>query len=319
MTLDSPVLLVIGLLITAMLCVTVVMFTRRRSAALTAAGAATGSRNRGVQFGVWLSIAGIGILSIGAAGPAASIPVPRTSGTVILAMDVSASMGATDVSPTRLAAAQKAARAFIRAQPQSVDIGVVAFEEGALVTARPSADHTVAQVAIDRLRVAGGTSLGSAIIASLSEITGKAVTIEPGGPAPNLGYWPSATVVMFSDGQNEGGGVGVGAAAKLAEKAGVHIDTVGVGTTAGTSVKADGYSLYTALDPGALTAIAKTTDGTYHPASDAAELGNIASTIDLRLTVSNQRLPLAGAFIGVALVLLLAGAALTVVRAGRVV
>jgi Ca-activated chloride channel family protein len=319
MTFDSPWLLVIGLVITAALCVAVVIFTRRRSAALAAAGAVPTSRRRGLQLGVWLSIAGIGVLSIGAAGPAASVPVPRSAGTAILAMDVSASMGATDVSPTRLAAAQKAARAFIAAQPQTVDIGVVAFEQGALTTARPDADHAVARDAIDRLKVSGGTSLGSAIIGSLSLITGKTVAIKKGGSLPNLGYWPSATIVMFSDGQDEESGTDASTAASLAEKAGVHIDTVGVGTTQGTAVKADGYSVHTALDSDTLTAISKTTGGTYHPASDAAELNGVASTIDLRLTVTNQKLPLAGAFIALALALLAAGAVLTVLRSGRVV
>src|SRR5690606_42124086 len=83
-------------------------------------------------------------------GPAAMVPVPRTAGTVILAVDVSNSMGADDVAPTRLAGAQRAARAFVEAQPDSVDIGVVAFERGALTTARPDADHSLAPNAVHR-------------------------------------------------------------------------------------------------------------------------------------------------------------------------
>jgi Ca-activated chloride channel family protein len=245
--------------------------------------------------------------------------VPRAAGTVILAMDVSGSMGASDVAPTRLAAAQQAARSFIEAQPDSVDIGVVAFEEGALTTARPSADHSVAEGAIGRLAVAGGTSLGSAIIASLSAITGKRVTVRPGGTAPDIGYWPSATIVMFSDGQDEGEGVGTATAAAVAEKAGVHIDTVGVGTVAGTTVDVDGYRLHTALNESTLKSIAHTTGGAYHPASDASELDGIASTINLRLTVTDRQVPLAGAFIALALVLLAAGAVLTIFRSGRVI
>ena len=99
----------------------------------------------------------------------------------------------------------------------------------------------------------------------------------------------------------------------------MHIDTVGVGTTAGTTVEVDGYHLFTALDPATLTSIARTTGGTYHPASDASELNGIASSINLRLTVTHEPLPLAGAFIAVALALLAAGAVLTVARTGRVV
>jgi Ca-activated chloride channel family protein len=317
MTFDSPLLLVIGLVITAGLAILAVIFARRRATALAAMGVVADRRRR-PQLGVWFSVAGLVVLSGAIAGPTASIPVPRASGTVILAMDVSNSMGAKDVAPTRLAAAQKAARAFISAQPASVDIGVVAFEEGALTTARPNADHTVADAAIKRLAVTGGTSLGSAIIASLSAITGKTVTVGKNGTA-SIGYWPSATIVMFSDGQDEGAGTSTDTAAAVAEKAGVHIDTVGVGTAAGTSVKVGGYSLQTSLDEKTLSTISATTGGAYHPASDASELNGIASTINLRLTVANQPLPLAGAFIALALALLAIGATITIIRTGRVV
>ena len=92
----------------------------------------------------------------------------------------------------------------------------------------------------------------------------------------------------------------------------MHIDTVGVGTAAGTTVEVDGYQVHTALDADELTTIAQTTGGSYHPASDAAQLDGVASTIDLRLTVADQEVPLAGAFIGFALLLLGVGAVLTV-------
>jgi Ca-activated chloride channel family protein len=273
---------------------------------------------------VWFTIAGIAVLAIAVAGPAASVPVSHASGTVILAMDVSGSMAATDVSPSRLAAAKKAALSFIDAQPDSVDIGVVAFQQGGLEAALPTADHATAEAAVRRLAAGGGTSLGDAVLASLSAITRRTVTIGPDGSAPDLGYWPSATIVLFSDGQDEAGAAGgtdagADAAASVAEKAGVHIDTVGVGTTAGTTVDVDGYHLFTALDPAALTAISQATGGTYHPASDASELDGIASSINLRLTITDQPLPLAGAFIALALALLAAGAVLTVTRTGRVV
>jgi len=317
MSFAAPALLVVGLLVVAALGWAAVAFSRRRAAALAAAGVtATG---RGRLAGVWFTIAGIAVLAIAVAGPAASIPVPRAAGTVILAMDVSGSMGASDVAPSRLAAAQHAALSFIRAQPDSVDIGVVAFEQGALVTSRPRSDHAGAEAAIGRLRVSGGTSLGSAIIASLSAITGKTVTVRRGGTAPNIGYWPSATIVIFSDGQDLGEGVSTATAAAVAEKAGVHIDTVGIGTTAGTTVDVDGYRLYTALNENTLKSIAHTTGGAYHPASDASELDGIASTINLRLTVANRHVPLAGAFIALALALLAAGAVLTIFRTGRVI
>jgi Ca-activated chloride channel family protein len=273
--------------------------------------------------GVWFTIAGVAVLAIAVAGPAASVPVSHASGTVILAMDVSGSMTATDVAPSRLGAAKQAALSFINAQPGTVDIGVVAFQQGGLEAALPTADHAPAWAAVRRLTAGGGTSLGDAVRASLSAITRKVVTIGRDGSAPNIGYWPSATIVLFSDGQDEAGaasgGTGAGVAASVAGKAGVHVDTVGVGTTGGTTVEVDGYHLFTALNEAALKSISQATGGTYHPASDASELNGIASSINLRLTVTKEPLPLAGAFIALALALLAAGAVLTVTRTGRVV
>ncbi len=124
---------------------------------------------------------------------------------------------------------------------------------------------------------------------------------------------------MFSDGQDEGQGVSASAATAVAQKAGVHVDTVGVGTAAGTTIDVDGYHLFTALDESTLKRIAQSTGGTYHPASTASQLDGIAGTINLRLTVTHERLPLAGALIAVAVALLAAGALLTIAGSGRVI
>jgi Ca-activated chloride channel family protein len=260
------------------------------------------------------------LLAVAMAGPSASLPVGRSAGTVILAMDVSNSMSANDVAPSRLAAAQQAASAFIDAQPDTVDIGVVGFDQGALTTSLPSADRAEAKAAVQRLRTAGGTSLASAILGSLSAITGESVRIGEDGELPDIGYWGSATIVLFSDGEDQGGSSdAVTAAATIAQNAGVHIEAVGVGTADGTTVKIDGYQLHTALDTEQLTAIAQATGGAYHRASETEQLDEIAATIDLRLTVAKQDVPLAGGFIAVALALLVAGALLTGVRTGRLV
>jgi Ca-activated chloride channel family protein len=321
-SLSDPALLAVGLLVAAALAWAAVAAARRRARALASAGIAAGGPGRGRARlgGVWFTIVGVAVLAIAVAGPAASVPVSRASGTVILAMDVSGSMAATDVAPSRLAAAKRTALSFISAQPDSVDIGVIAFQQGGLEAALPTPHHATASAAVRRLRAGGGTSLGDAILASLSAITRKTVAIGRDGSAPNIGYWPSATIVLLSDGQDQAGAdPGTDAAASVAEKAGVHIDTVGVGTTAGTTVDVDGYHLFTALDAATLKSISQATGGTYHPASDASELNGIASSINLRLTVTNQPLPLAGAFIALALALLAAGAVLTVTRSGRVV
>ena len=328
MSFADPVLLAVGLLVAVALAWAAIVVARRRAAALAAAGVAPsgrgGRRDRGRTAGVWCTIAGVAVLAVAVAGPSASVPVSHASGTVILTMDVSGSMAATDVPPDRLDAAKQAAVSFINAQPPTVDIGVVAFQQGGLEAALPTADHSTATAAVRRLAPGGGTSLGDAILAALSAITHRTVGLGRNGSVPAIGYWPSATIVLFSDGQDEGTAPGgtdttAVAAAAVAQKAGVHIDTVGVGTAAGTTVNVDGYHLFTALDEATLKSISQATGGAYHPASDASQLNGIASSINLRLTVTNQPLPLAGAFIALALALLVAGAVLTVTRTGRVV
>ncbi len=330
MTFANPILLAIGLVVAAVLAWAAVAASRRRATALASAGVVAGGR-RARLAGVWFTIAGIAVLAIATAGPAATVPVSHANGTVIIAVDVSGSMAATDVPPSRLGAAKKAAQAFVNAQPSSVNIGVVAFEQDGLEAAVPTSDHATTLAAIGRLSAGGGTSIGSAILAALSAITHKTVSVGANGSAPDIGYWPSATIVLFSDGQDggassstgsgtsAGASTGTSTAAAVAEKAGVRIDTVGVGTVAGTTVDVEGYHLFTGLDEAALKSISQTTGGAYHPASDASELNGIASSIDLRLTVTHQPLPLAGAFIALALVLLAAGAVLTVARTGRVI
>jgi Ca-activated chloride channel homolog len=324
MRFDHPALLAVGLLAAAALAWGAVAVARRRAAALASAGVAAGRGGRR-NGGIWLTLAGVAALGFAAAGPSVTVPVSHAHGTVVLAMDVSGSMSATDVPPSRLSAAKSAARAFIKAQPDSVEIGVVAFEQGGLEAALPTTDHAATLAAVARLGTGGGTSLGAAILAALSAITHRAVTLRANGSVPDIGYWPSATIVMFSDGQDGGAAAGGGAAAEttaaaaVAELAGVRVDTVGVGTIAGTTIDADGYHLFTALDENTLKSVAKATGGAYHPASSASELNGIASSINLRLTVTNQPLPLAGAVIALALLLLAAGAVLTVIRTGRVV
>ena len=338
MTFNNPILLVVGLVLAVALGWAALRAGRRRAKALGAAGVAAAGPRRGRVSGIWFTIAGVAVLAVAIAGPAVSLPVSHAKGTVILAMDVSGSMSATDVSPDRLSAAKKAAQAFIAAQPPSVDIGVVAFEQGGLEAAIPTADHATVSAAIARLDPGGGTSLGAAILAALSAIVHRTVALDPNfSTLPNIGFWPSATIVLFSDGQDggastgsagsgaagsgsaAGGGTGTDSAAAVAQQAGVHIDTVGVGTTQGTTVDVEGYHLFTGLDEATLKSISQATGGSYHPASNASELNGIASSIDLRLTVTKQPYPLAGAFIALALLLLAAGALLNVVRTGRVI
>jgi Ca-activated chloride channel family protein len=296
---------------------------RRRTKALAAAGlsSATPRRDRlRRHVPPVLFLSALTLLLLAVARPQATVAVPRVAGTVILAFDVSNSMTATDVAPTRLAAAQAAAIRFIRAQPDAVDIGVVAFDQGALTTRPPTRNHDEAIAAVNRLRAAGGTSLGLAILACLTTIVGHPVALpDPSSDASpaNLGYWGSATIVLLSDGEDTGGPDAV-AAAELAAGAGVRIETVGVGTVAGTTITVDGYQLVTALDEDLLTQVAATTAGSYHRAGDAQALDKIYRSLDLRITAKPEFVELTGAVVGVAVLLLTAGGLLMISWFGRI-
>ncbi|NUT37807.1 MAG: VWA domain-containing protein [Hamadaea sp.] len=325
MTFVYPGLLLIALVVTAAAVTAYTMLQRWRSAELRATGlslTATGTRGavrRHLPYVLFL--VALPLLLVGLARPQAELALPRAAGTVILVLDVSASMGADDVEPTRLKAAQTAAAAFVDEQPQTVDIGVVIFGQDGLTTQEPTKDHNAALSAIDRASPTGGTSLTRAILAALTAIVGKPVALpESGGtdqPA-DLGYWGSATIVLFSDGQDTSG-TNAESAATLAADAGVRIETVGVGTTRGTTVEVDGYQVATALDEQTLMALSAITGGSYHPAQDAAALNDIHNTVDLRVTTQTENVELTGPFAGVALLLLTLGGLLMIAWYGRIV
>ncbi len=314
MSAQYPIVFVVAVLVVAALAAGYALADRARSRRLRAAGLAVRSR-RGRHVPWILLIAAAGVLVAGLARPEATIPVPRAAGTLVIVVDVSASMSATDADPTRLAAAVAAAQELAADQPDTVDVGVVAFAGGALTAQAPSADHSLAVEALGRLTTSGGTSLGEAILGSLSTITGESVEIADDGTVPDLGYWGSATVVVYSDGEDTASTDPLAAAA-VAQTAGVHIDTIGVGTTSGTTVEVDGYTVATALDETTLAGIAETTGGTYQALVDA-QPG--AASVDLRLTTQDQVLELTAAFALVALLLLAAGWAVAIARTGRLV
>ena len=321
MSFHYPVMVVVAAVACVALALLYGRLHRDRARTLAAAGLTPPGRS-GVRRHVppALFLAALTLLLFAVARPEATVRIPRAEGTVILTFDVSNSMTAKDVTPTRLAAAQNAATGFVDAQPSTVDIGVVAFDQGATTTHTPTRNHEDAVAAIKRLRASGGTSIGQAILAALTAIVGQDVKLpdlNSDAPKPLLGYWGSATIVLLSDGEDTGGPDAL-AAAQLAADAGVHIETVGVGTVAGTTIEVDGFQVATALDEDLLTQIAQSTNGSYHRAADAQSLDTIYRSLDLRITAKPELLELTGAVVGAAVLLLTIGGLLMISWYGRI-
>jgi Ca-activated chloride channel homolog len=324
MTVMYPFVLGVAGVVTVVAVIAYVLLQRRRTAALAAVGLAqTAGARRGVirrHLPYVLILAAFPLLLGALARPQATIDVPRVSGTVVLVVDASNSMQAKDLLPTRLGAAQEAATTFAETQPDTVDIGVVVFGQQALTTQAPSDNHDEAIAAIKRLKSGGGTSLGQAILAALTVIIGRPVMLpeDPSVPQNDLGYWGSATIVLFSDGENTAG-PDAELAAGVAADAGVHIETVGVGTTKGATVEVDGFQLATALNEELLTAIAAATGGSYHAAGDATSLAESTRSIDLRIGFKEEPVELTGLLSVAAILLLLVGGVLMVRWYGRLI
>ncbi|GIH02561.1 hypothetical protein Rhe02_06280 [Rhizocola hellebori] len=320
MSFQNPWLLLVAAIIVAGLGFAYHRLQRKRTNALAAAGLTPANpRRAGLRRHLppLLFLAALGFLLVGLARPQATVPVPRASGTVVLAFDVSNSMAAKDIAPARLAAAQAAAIEFVKAQPDTVDIGVVAFGQGAQTTQLPSNDHVSTIAAINRLTIAGGTSLGQAILGSLTVITGQPASVAEDAPPTDLGYWPSATIVLLSDGEDTGGPDPV-AAAELAATAGVHIETIGIGTVNGSIIEVDGFQVATSLNEELLAEIAETTTGSYHRAEDAQSLGAIYKSLDLRITLEDEFIELTSVIVAIAVLLLTVGALLMINWFGRI-
>jgi Ca-activated chloride channel family protein len=253
----------------------------------------------------------------------ATIRTPRRVATVILAMDVSNSMAAGDVAPSRFGAAKSAASAFVREQPSSVEIGVVAFGASALIVQPPTLSHADVLRAIKSLSLGGGTSLGAGVLTSLDAIAGKTLKVdvkslgEDNSGEVNIGYYGGATIVLFSDGEDTSP-VDPVTIARLASTAGVRIQTIGVGTAAGTTVKIDGFTVATALDSQTLRSVAAVTNGSYHQVDNQAALADVSKSIDLRFTVFTHYTEISAVFAAAAILLLVIGALISLLWFGRV-
>jgi len=270
-----------------------------------------------------LLVAALTFMLLALARPTASVAEPRREGTVILAFDVSTSMAATDVQPTRLDSAKAAARGFVEKQPSWTRMGVVAFGGSGLVAQQPTTDKGEVLAAVNRLAPQGNTAIGSGILTSLSAIAGKVITVGTQSDAGNaqdtpIGYYGGTAIVLLSDGENTNGPDPLDLA-DLASAAGVRIYPVGLGSAAGTVLQVDGFSIATALDEDTLKAIAQTTGGTYYAAADAGTLAQVYDSIELTWTSRTVPHEVTSLVAALASLLLLAGAAVSVLRSGRVI
>lgn len=274
-----------------------------------------------------LVIAAFVLFAVGLARPQATVSLPRIEGTLVLTFDVSASMLADDVTPTRMDAAKAAAKAIVDAQPVGVVIGVSAFSDGGLSIQVPTADRTPVLAAIDRLVPARGTSLAQGISAALAAIA-QAESDTPSSyysnrsapptptPAPVApGSHDEAAIVLISDGENNERPDPI-AAAQAAADLGVRILTVGVGTTTGTTLDLDGFKVQTALDQGMLQQVADLTAGAYQPAA-SLDVAAIYQGLATHLVARETDVELTGLVAALGLAFLLAGVGLTLARGGR--
>src|SRR3954470_9325832 len=263
-------------------------------------------------------------LIIAIARPSATLTLPSQHEVVILAMDVSGSMRASDVEPNRLVAAQGAAKAFIADQPDYVKIGIVAFAGTATVAQAPTRNKEDLYAAIDRFQLQRATAIGSAIIVSLA-------TLFPDGgydvasfsylsdkkpqrpanfkPVP-AGSYQSAVIILLTDGQRTTGPDSV-MAARLAAEGGVRIYTVGVATPAGATIGFEGWSMHVRLDEETLRSIADLTRGEYFYAGNAVELKKIYETMRSRMVLETKKTEVTALFAAAAAALVLLAAGLS--------
>lgn len=286
-----------------------------------------------------LFLGAIALMLLASSRPTAVISLPSQQETIMLAMDVSGSMRATDVLPNRLVASQNAAKAFLADLPRHVRVGIVAFAGTAAVVQPPTLSREDLVAAIDKFQLQRGTAIGNGIVVSLSELfpdagidlnalqTGRdrlrgtsidqALKDAQDGKKKEVfvpvapGSYTSAAIILLTDGQRTTG-VDSLEAAKLAADRGVRIYTVGVGTVDGETIGFEGWSMRVKLDEETLKGIAKNTQAEYFYAGTAADLKKVYETLSSRLAVVKKETEVSAlaALLAAVLALLSAGLSL---------
>ena len=290
-----------------------------------------------------LMLAAFAMLLLAMARPSAEVALPSRVATVILAMDVSGSMRATDVNPSRIIAAETAAKAYIKDQPRDVRIGIVAFAATALLVQAPTTDHPALTAAIDRFELQRGTAVGRGILVSLSTLfpdgnfpinqfnsdsagrwgnydfrerfggtaLGERAKAPPKKHVPvEPGSYKNAVVILLTDGQTNAGYDPV-EAARMASEYGVRVYTVGFGTAKGNIVGFGGWSMRAQLDEVALKKIADMTKARYFHATSAEDLKAVYDVLSRQLVVETREMEITAFFAALAALLMLAAAGLS--------
>lgn len=317
------------------------MQRRRASAAQRFAGFALGASQPGWRAHVApaLYLVALAVLIVASARPTALLTLPSHQRTLILAIDVSLSMRASDVLPSRLAAAQAAAHDFVREQPSDVRIGIVSFAGTAQLVQQPTREKEELIAAIDRLQLDRHTAIGSGIIASLAALfpdegieledyvlgpraakkTAKKKEKSPPREAKRLppGSNPNAAIILLTDGRRTIGPMPLDAARMAADR-GVRVFTVGFGSPQGGPVAFEGYSIFMMYDEETLKAIAELTNAEYFHAASSEELRGIYDSLTSRFVLEKADTEITAFFALAAAVLVLGAAAFSLLRANRI-
>ena len=289
-----------------------------------------------------LFLLAISAMLFAASRPFAVISLPSTQETIILAMDVSGSMRATDVKPNRLVASQEAAKAFLAELPRNVRVGIVAFAGTASVVQPPTLSREDLVAAIDKFQLQRATAIGSAIVVSLAELfpdegidlaamtygngnrnRGMSIDqVKPKNPKKEFvpvppGSYNSAAIILLTDGQRTTG-VDTMEAAKMAADHGVRIYTVGVGTVEGETIGFEGWSMRVRLDEPTLKSVAQQTQAEYFSAGTAENLKKVYEKLSSRLTVEKKETEISGLLALLASILALASAGLSLFWFNRI-
>lgn len=325
-----PVMLLLLLLIPlcAMLYVRIQRRRQRAAAAYGSFGLGQQSASRRLgkrrHIPITLFLIGLATLVVALARPQTVVSLPRIEGTVILAFDVSGSMAADDLKPTRMEAAKAAARDFVAQQPPNVQIGVVSFSDNGFAVQVPTNDQAAVLAAIDRLTPQRGTSLAYGILTSLNAIE---VAAKGGGPhfysnptptpegeaAPTPtpvppGTHTSAVIILLTDGENNEPPDPL-TVAQTAVDRGVRIYTIGIGSAEGSLLHIEGYTIRSRLNEDLLKQIAQLTDGTYYNAQSAQDLLAIYDQLNPELVIKPEKTEVTSLFAGAGILILLIGGA----------